>query len=217
MAKRCTVHVTHPDGQQTATVGWFVGASEMSIRQSIASALDLKSLAFFGRDQDGDVVALSSSLPTGTLLTLEYVQPGGAGSGSGHGGQRALNFRGQVLKFERVQAHLANERTWLAWVRTALSALSIAFSLLTMSEDATSQWLAVSLFVTGSFMVSNVLFTFITGWLRYVRVKDVLMLSKSEMTEHFGRFGLSHHARFLSAILLFISVLYISGSGEISS
>lgn len=214
--ERCTVHVTHPDGQRTATVGWFVGASEVSIRQSIASSLDLRSLAFFGRDQDGDVVALSSSLPTGTKMTLEYVRPGGAGASSGDG-RRSLTFRGQVLKFERVQAHLANERTWLAWVRTALSALSIAFSLLTMSEDSTAQWLAVSLFVTGCFMVSNVLFTFITGWLRYVRVKDVLMLSKSEMSEHFGRFGLSHHARFLSAILLFISVLYISGSGEISS
>ena len=44
-----------------------------------------------------------------------------------------------------MQAHLANERTWLAWVRTALSALSVAFSLLTLSDDADDDWLAISL------------------------------------------------------------------------
>ena len=121
----------------------------------------------------------------------------------------------QVLKLERVQAHLANERTWLAWVRTALSALSIAFSLLTLSDDATTEWLKITLFVSGSFMVANVLFTFITGWLRYGRVKDVLMLPKQEMSENFGRFGLSHHARFLSVLLLVISALYLLGAQDI--
>ena len=114
----------------------------------------------------------------------------------------------QVLKFERVQAHLANERTWLAWVRTALSALTIAFSLLTLSDDASSAS-QLALFVMGSCMVANVLFTFITGWLRYVRVKDVLMLTRSEMSENFGRFGLSHQARFMSALLLGISVVML--------
>lgn len=216
MAQRSTVHVTGPDGR-SATVGWFVGASEASIKQSMAAALGLKGeQGFFGRDLDGDVVALSSSLPTGSVLKIEYVRPEAGPGGSAGDQRRALTFRGQVLKFERVQAHLANERTWLAWVRTALSALSIAFSLLTVAEDATKQWLAVCFFVTGSFMVANVLFTFVTGWLRYVRVKDVLMLSKSEMSENFGRFGLSHQARFLSAILLFISVLYISANNDIS-
>jgi uncharacterized membrane protein YidH (DUF202 family) len=48
-----------------------------------------------------------------------------------------------VLRLERVQAHLANERTWLAWVRTSLSALTIAFSLLTLADQAAVSWLAV--------------------------------------------------------------------------
>ena len=112
------------------------------------------------------------------------------------------------MKFERVQAHLANERTWLAWVRTALSALSISFSLLSLSDDSTS-YIQLALFVMGSCMVANVLLTFVTGWLRYVRVKDVLMLARSEMTENFGRFGLSHQARFMSVLLLGISIVML--------
>ena len=127
---------------------------------------------------------------------------------SSHHIRPAFSLHPQVLKFERVQAHLANERTWLAWVRTALSALTIAFSLLTLSDDASSAS-QLALFVMGSCMVANVLFTFVTGWLRYVRVKDVLMLTRSEMSENFGRFGLSHQARFMSALLLGISVVML--------
>ena len=42
-----------------------------------------------------------------------------------------------------------------------------------------------------------------------MRVKDVLMLTRSEMSENFGRFGLSHQARFMSALLLGISVVML--------
>ena len=38
-------------------------------------------------------------------------------------------FRGQWIKFERVLSHLANERTWLAWLRVALTLLAAAFTL----------------------------------------------------------------------------------------
>ena len=61
-------------------------------------------------------------------------------------------------------------------------------------------------------MVLNVLLTFVTGWFRYVQVKDVLMLAKADMSEHFRRFGISHHARFLALLLLAISALYLAGS-----
>lgn len=168
------------------------------------------------RDNEGNVVALSSSLPNGTELTVEEVDKCLVNNvrSSKPTEKASMAFRGQVLKFERVQAHLANERTWLAWVRTALSALSIAFSLLTLSDESTKQWLKVTLFVVGSLMVANVLMTFVTGWLRYVRVKDVLMLDKQEMSANFGRLGLSHQARFLSLLLFVISFAYITGGSH---
>ena len=96
----------------------------------------------------------------------------------------------------------------LAWVRTALSALSIAFSLLSLTDD-TEKWLEVTLFVIGCLFVVNVLLTFVTGWLRYTRVKDVLMLSKRELTDNFQRLGVSHQARFLSALLVVLTLVYV--------
>ena len=203
-------------GGPSTTVGWYKGSSAASIQQSIATALDIPPGKMVMAREDmkgGHVVALSDAIPSGAKLVVEPWDESVASSLSKAG--RTTQFRGQVLKFERVQAHLANERTWLAWVRTALSALSISFSLLTLADDATSTWLSVSLFVVGCFMVSNVLFTFITGWLRYVRVKDVLMMDKSEMSENFGRFGLSHHARFLAVLLLAITAMYIAGANDI--
>mmetsp|Transcript_42533 Transcript_42533/g.113571 ORF Transcript_42533/g.113571 Transcript_42533/m.113571 type:complete len:285 (+) Transcript_42533:329-1183(+) len=38
-------------------------------------------------------------------------------------------FQGAYIKFERVLSHLANERTWLAWVRASLTLLSNAFTI----------------------------------------------------------------------------------------
>jgi uncharacterized membrane protein YidH (DUF202 family) len=211
------VTVRLADGVGTSqSVRWYKGSSAASIQQSIATALDIPPGKMVMAREDvngGAVVALSDAIPSGSNLVIEPWDESIASKSAKAG--RTTQFRGQVLKFERVQAHLANERTWLAWVRTALSALSISFSMLTLADDATSTWLSVSLFVVGCFMVSNVLFTFVTGWLRYVRVKDVLMMEKSEMTENFGRFGLSHHARFLAVLLLTITAMYIAGANDI--
>jgi hypothetical protein len=38
----------------------------------------------------------------------------------------------------------------------------------------------------------------------------------SEMTQDFGRFGITHHARFLALILIAVSVLYIAGAKDIT-
>lgn len=62
----------------------------------------------------------------------------GLQKGGDEGEDDSSEFRGELLKFERVNAHLANERTWLAWIRTALSALTCAFSFMTLSSDSLS-------------------------------------------------------------------------------
>lgn len=209
-----TITVVGPEGK-SSTVSWFSGASEESILSSITDALGLPAEEQLElRDGEGDIVAVSEDLPSSLVVHVNLLSTTSARVRE-HVKSSGMKFRGQVLKFERVQAHLANERTWLAWVRTALSALSVAFSLLTLSDSASSSWLEVALFVSGCAMTANVLLTFITGWLRYVRVKDVLLLAKEHMTEDFRRFGLSHHARFLSVILCFISVLYLLGSSQV--
>mmetsp|Transcript_40587 Transcript_40587/g.52272 ORF Transcript_40587/g.52272 Transcript_40587/m.52272 type:complete len:240 (+) Transcript_40587:63-782(+) len=239
MASETSIKVRQAgSGGDYSSVAWPAGSSLESINQSISSAAGIESPStIIARDQDGNVVCISDSLPRNIKLeinaldrNLQSQDTGNAVSGLGQAigkifgfqssknreQRRQAQFRGTVLKLENVQAHLANERTWLAWARTALSALTVAFSLLTLADDTSAGWLAVSLFVTGCFMVLNVMFTFVTGWLRYVRIKDVLLMTKSDLTDNFNRFGISHHARFLILLLAVISGFYMAGSSDLS-
>lgn len=134
---------------------------------------------------------------------------GDADSGKAPGA--ATEFRGELLKFERVNAHLANERTWLAWVRTALSVLGVALSLLSLSDDLGSVALDSLSLSLGIAFVLCTLLTYFTGWLRYTRVKEVLTWTGSQVKETFGRFGLQYFTRFLGIALILAVPLYIVG------
>lgn len=133
-------------------------------------------------------------------------KPGGGGAGGG-----AESFRGEMLKFERVNAHLANERTWLAWVRTALSVLGVALSLLSLADDLGTISMDSLALVLGIAFVVCTLFTYLTGWLRYAKVKEVLTWQGAQVKARFGRFGLGYQAKFLGVALVLTVPLYIAG------
>ncbi|CAN0067004.1 unnamed protein product [Ascophyllum nodosum] len=135
---------------------------------------------------------------------------GGGNNGRGAGGG-AKEFRGELLKFERVNAHLANERTWLAWVRTALSVLGVALSLLSLMDDMGTVAMDSLALVLGVAFVVCTLFTYMTGWLRYTRVKKVLTWTSDQVKGSFGRFGLQYFTRFLGVSLVLTVPLYLYG------
>ena len=135
---------------------------------------------------------------------------GGGNNGRGAGGG-AKEFRGELLKFERVNAHLANERTWLAWVRTALSVLGVALSLLSLMDDMDTVAMDSLALVLGVAFVVCTLFTYMTGWLRYTRVKKVLTWTSDQVKGSFGRFGLQYFTRFLGVSLVLTVPLYLYG------
>lgn len=133
------------------------------------------------------------------------------GGGEGRGGA-AQEFRGELLKFERVNAHLANERTWLAWVRTALSVLGVALSLISLADDMGSTSMDSTAMALGVAFVLCTLFTYMTGWLRYARVKEVLTWTGSQVKGRFGRFGLQYFTWFLGvALVLTVPIYLIAG------
>lgn len=135
---------------------------------------------------------------------------GGGGSGnSERAGGAAQEFRGELLKFERVNAHLANERTWLAWVRTALSVLGVALSLVSLSDDMGSTLTDSSALAVGVAFVVCTLFTYLTGWLRYARVKEVLSWTGTQVKGSFGRFGLQYFTWFLGVVLVLTVPIYL--------
>ncbi|CAM9246064.1 unnamed protein product [Choristocarpus tenellus] len=210
-------------------VSWYPGASDASISRGVDLALQIPTgTGVIVRDpQDGSVLAISDSLPDRLHVNAERTvvqervqsivgggKPVGDGLGSAareerHDGE-GKEFRGELLKFERINAHLANERTWLAWVRTALSVLTMALSLLSLTDDLSSSIKILGVLLGVAFVVCT-LFTYFTGWLRYSRVKEVLAWRGTQVKAKLGRFGLSYQARFLGIALACAVPLYVFG------
>ena len=202
MAARRTARVQTPTGRR-AEVGWYEGTSDAGIVQLFASALNIDTSAgIVARDpSDGSIVALNQFLPQGMLVEIDDTPNPAAAS-------PPAAFRGQLLKFERIQAHLANERTWLAWIRTALSLLSCAFTMLGESTSMSSSSWDISYFIMGCLFVGCVDLTWFTGWMRYLKVKEVLALPKELLPPHFGRFRLTYQARLLGVLLTIVMFMY---------
>lgn len=197
----------------TVDLVWFEGQQEQmsdaAIHLLATKVMGLPATAdIMCRDpRDGSVVAMGASLPDGLEVDVSMLTTGRSATGT---------FRKQLIKFENIQAHLANERTWLAWVRTALSALSVGFSLLTLIGDSKRNWFAVLAFLLGSGFLISVFTAFTTGWLRYARIRDVLMLAKRDVPTQLSRVGVSHQARLMGFLFTFLTIMFLCSSSEVS-
>mmetsp|Transcript_42534 Transcript_42534/g.113590 ORF Transcript_42534/g.113590 Transcript_42534/m.113590 type:complete len:182 (+) Transcript_42534:1072-1617(+) len=125
------------------------------------------------------------------------------------------------LQFERVLSHLANERTWLAWVRASLTLLSNAFTIYTLYKEIDSKdypSIHRSLRYLGMGYVVIVPITCIVGWLRFERTKYILGLTDASLHDFFGTLGVVIQAWLLGAVLcLTIGVYWNSASYYMSN
>eukprot|EP01129_Flabellula_baltica_P013797 TRINITY_DN6485_c0_g1_i1.p1 TRINITY_DN6485_c0_g1~~TRINITY_DN6485_c0_g1_i1.p1 ORF type:complete len:157 (-),score=15.35 TRINITY_DN6485_c0_g1_i1:74-544(-) len=103
-----------------------------------------------------------------------------------------------LLKFNRIGTHLANERTLLAWVRTACSlfALAVAFLKIEIIYDL----------MLGMFILFMSMVTFVVGMVRYYQVKIVL---ERPGEAGFNRLGLRYYIGIL--LLCFTAVIIYRG------
>lgn len=197
-------------------LSWYPGTSDSGLRETIRELIQLPpDTHLVLLDDEGYIVAVNQNLPDGLHLKVEVRNSANTamvedpkGSNAQHL-TSATSFRGELLKFERINAHLANERTWLAWVRTALSTLSCAFAFLSLSSSGTYE---VFVYVLGSLFCLSVLFVYVTGWLRYTRIKLILGLSFSEMKNKFDRIGITWVARLFGGLFVCTSVIYWLGA-----
>lgn len=178
---------------KSATMRWFPGSSSESIEAACKQALEIPLDAEIRVSQGDCLIALNEFIPNGLKLHVDYDRPK-----ESENDPLLPDFRGQLLKFERINAHLANERTWLAWVRTALSLVSCSFTLWDHS------WIVV-----GCLFVACVDLTWFTGYSRYRTIKDVLALPKDAVPANFNRVPLSYQAIFLGLLLLATLVIYL--------
>jgi putative membrane protein len=113
----------------------------------------------------------------------------------------------RLVKFERMASHLANERTFLAWVRTSVSVAGLAVTFSTTYYKpglSTVYWLG-SLF---SWCVG--VYFFGTGVRRYWTVKSVLNRRKEDITNQWGRKGVGIVVALFGAFLALMSAMYVN-------
>jgi len=243
------------DPTRWTSLSWFPGSSCESIEVATKVALNIPTDAMIRCcDSAGCVVALTEAIPSDTELRIEVVgetvfAPSTAPenqpllSNQAGGGSMTLStpdsqsrtddgFRTQLLKFERINAHLANERTWLvslffvkahaiffftvthassqAWVRTALSLISCGFTLLNEATNYSNYSWRVIYFVLGSLFLCCVDLTWMTGWFRYRRNKDILSMPKESLPQKFNRFRMRFQAQFLGGLLISTLIVYVA-------
>lgn len=112
----------------------------------------------------------------------------------------------RMTKFERLSSHLANERTFLAWVRTAVAVagLAVTYSSLASHHHSSTYWGGCSFtWVTG-------LVVFVVGCSRYYKVKQILGLAKSEISERFHRTGINYIVVMFGIFLGLMSIEYLA-------
>ena len=151
------------------------------------------------------------------LLNLG-VDSGKSGNSGGNDDDDITNkqdFQGQLLKFERINAHLANERTYLAWARTVMSIMTVAFALKSEALSSFDDFWSITWFISSVLFLSLANYVWYNGWHRYVRVKDIclmvdLKLAEKQMAEDGAGFRLLWVLTMaLGSLLGALAVLYV--------
>lgn len=207
MSQRRSVRLVRPGAAADVVVSWFPGSSSESIEVTCKQALGLPADAQIQVRADGCVVCLNEFLPEGLELTVvEEAEKITTEEKPLLASTTEEGFRGQLLKYERINAHLANERTWLAWIRTALGLLSCAFML---ESQGTKAW-TVTYFVLGCFFVASVDLAWVTGWFRYRKTKQILAMAKENIPPKFHRLRLSFPAYVLGVLFTTTAAVYVA-------
>jgi len=112
-----------------------------------------------------------------------------------------------MLRLNRMASFLANERTFLAWIRTSCSLFGLAISTLSLSineEPSSWRWLALSTGLVISLLAGV---SYGHGVERYFRLKSVLFMHDPPAA--YGRRSIQPFAIFTAAVWVGVIVAYI--------
>lgn len=107
-----------------------------------------------------------------------------------------------INKFNRINTWLANERTWLAWVRTAVSLIGFGIVILKLDDDIVTQILGCILAFMG-------ILSFLLGSLRYDVMRDIIDGTTFVVNNEFGRPGIRKFAYPLFLLFLGAMIYYV--------
>ena len=118
-------------------------------------------------------------------------------------------FQRQLIKFERVLSFLASERTYLAWLRAALTLMSEALTIWKLYHSATSAWLRPWLYWCGFMFMLCVTLTVVVGIVRWRATARIFEMADEDAFAHFGSVGVNLQAALLGMVLVVTAFGYL--------
>jgi len=214
---------------------WFVGTTDAAVNRVICSALNLPAATELQIvDHDGFHVPPCGQLPSGAYQVsvgspsstertpmafsgIETALPASTRTGGFELEEPLIENRSnslasestlenRLVKFERMTSHLANERTFLAWVRTSASVAGLA---VTYSTNYYRPRLSLIYWLGSVFAWCVGVYFFGTGVRRYWTVKSVLNRRKEDITNQWGRKGVGFVVALFGIFLALMSAMFL--------
>lgn len=113
-------------------------------------------------------------------------------------------FRHQLVKFNRILAHLVNERTVLAWFRLNLALVVVSMKYMSLSETYfTSQSkMAIFLLLCGGLLVLTLPYSWYSGFLRFEACKEMIDYNSLKLGQYLDKMGFDFDNASLAFIFL---------------
>lgn len=111
-----------------------------------------------------------------------------------------------MLKLNRITSALANERTFLAWIRTTCSMFSLAISLNSLDQGESERWRWLG-FGTGLVVTTLGAASYLHSVERYFRVKTVLLLARPP--SQYGRKSIRPFTALVGVVWLAVCLSYV--------
>lgn len=211
------INVRYDDGQtvNTRQIGYFENASIESILRSTKLAFCLLPDAQVSlMSEDGHFLSSTNLYPCSIVAVLH---PPSAGADE----FQCLNnlkklapnddlptdstFQERYVKFERIVSHLANERTWLCWIRASFLLLSVGLTTRALSDEIAADGhpaISRSLLWIGNGYAVTAPVTAVLGYLRFENTKRMLQSPIENEMGSFDPFGIIMQTGFILLVVL---------------
>jgi uncharacterized membrane protein YidH (DUF202 family) len=125
-------------------------------------------------------------------------------------------YQNQIIKFERILAHLVNERTVLAWFRTNLAFVTLGMKYLKLGNVylSTERVASVVLFICGGLFMVILPFSWYSGYSRYAKCKEMIDYNAEQIGVYLHKMGFDFDNVSL-AIVIFASFFGIIFSSTV--
>ena len=126
---------------------------------------------------------------------------------------RGKSYQNQLVKFNRILAHLVNERTVLAWFRTNLALVTLSFKYMKLAQTFEDRMYASTMLsVCGGIFVVLLPISWWSGYSRYEKCKELLDYDVAKISAYLHKMGfdLDNSVFFMLVFSSFVTLCYSS-------